>query len=416
MRFPSLLSAGRGKLPTDGTPIVSSSSSPNTSFAHDGREKQLTEPEALAVMPDDHLREPGEVTVEDEQVQKRSLFAYFKTRNFWLVLLLGQILSLCITATNTLTTLLVIAGTSIPAFQTLFNYVLLNLVFTSYTLYKYGFKRWARLLLKDGWKFFLFAFCDVQGNYFTVLAYNYTTIISAQLINFWAIVVVVIVSFLLLKVRYRWYQIIGIIICIGGEGIIMGSDHITGANAGPAVDLLKGDLFALLGATFYGVTNLLEEFLVTERPVYEVLGQLGFWGMIINGVQAAIFARDGLQTAVWTSDVGGYLAGYTLILFMFYVLAPLMFRMSSAAFFNISLLTANFWGVAIGVSAFGYSIHWMYYIAFVCILFGHFVYYFRNSPLAESLKPWLGKNQAKGVSGLGTAKRRIVAAENRDVV
>lgn len=82
----------------------------------------------------------------------RSKFAYFKTKDFWFILLLGQILAICITGTNTLTTLLVIEGTSIPAFQTLFNYVLLNIIYTSYTLYRYGFKKWTRLLLKDGWK------------------------------------------------------------------------------------------------------------------------------------------------------------------------------------------------------------------------------------------------------------------------
>lgn len=81
-----------------------------------------------------------------------SKFAYFRTKEFWFILLLGQILAICITGTNTLTTLLVIEGTSIPAFQTLFNYVLLNLIYTSYTIYQYGFKKWARLLLKDGWK------------------------------------------------------------------------------------------------------------------------------------------------------------------------------------------------------------------------------------------------------------------------
>jgi solute carrier family 35, member F1/2 len=74
------------------------------------------------------------------------------TKDFWLVLLLGQILALCITGTNTLTTLLVMEGTSIPAFQTFFNYVLLNMIYTSFTLYKYGFKGWQKLLLKDGWK------------------------------------------------------------------------------------------------------------------------------------------------------------------------------------------------------------------------------------------------------------------------
>jgi solute carrier family 35 protein F1/2 len=298
-------------------------------------------------------------------------------------------------------------GTSIPAFQTLFNYILLNLIYTSYTLYKYGFKKWLRLVWRDGWRFFILAFMDVEGNYFTVLAYRYTTILSAQLINFWAIVVVVIISFLVLKVRYHWTQYSGILLCIGGMGILFGSDHLTGNNAFPAADQVKGDLFALLGATFYGLSNVLEEFLVSKRPMYEVIGQLAFWAMIINGVQAGIFDRGSFATAVWNSRVGGYLTGYTLILSLFYSLAPLMFRLSSAAFFNISLLTGNFWGVAIGVKVFHYSIHWMYPIAFVLIILGLVVYFCRQSMLAEANKPWLGENQEGGVAGIGTARRRV---------
>lgn len=69
-----------------------------------------------------------------------------------MVLLLSQVLALCITGTNTLTTLLVIEGTSIPAFQTFFNYVLLNLIYTPFTVYRYGWNAWVRLILKDGWK------------------------------------------------------------------------------------------------------------------------------------------------------------------------------------------------------------------------------------------------------------------------
>lgn len=51
-----------------------------------------------------------------------------------------------------MTTLLRDKDTSIPAFQTFFNYVLLNIVYTSFTIYRYGFKKWGKLLLKDGWK------------------------------------------------------------------------------------------------------------------------------------------------------------------------------------------------------------------------------------------------------------------------
>jgi solute carrier family 35 protein F1/2 len=91
-----------------------------------------------------------------ERTQKtktwRDRVAYLLTKDFWFILVLGQILAICITGTNTLTTLLVIEGTSIPAFQTLFNYVLLNIMYTGYTFYKYGFKKWAKMIRKDGWK------------------------------------------------------------------------------------------------------------------------------------------------------------------------------------------------------------------------------------------------------------------------
>lgn len=100
---------------------------------------------------DPTTRDGGFDTATQPQ-RKRVQFGYLTTKDFWLVLALGQILALSLTGTNTLTTLLVIEGTSIPAFQTFFNYVLLNLIYTSFTLYKYGFQGWARLIWKDGWK------------------------------------------------------------------------------------------------------------------------------------------------------------------------------------------------------------------------------------------------------------------------
>jgi hypothetical protein len=47
----------------------------------------------------------------------------------------------------------------------------------------------------------------------------------------------------------------------------------SGKNYG-AIDAVKGDLFVILGACCYGVSNVLEEFLVSKRPLYEVVGQV----------------------------------------------------------------------------------------------------------------------------------------------
>jgi len=350
---------------------------------------------------------PPAHTVAELEATKSGRFSFLRSRQFYIVLLLSQALALCITGTNTLSTLLANAGTSVPALQTLFNYILLALIYTSYTIYKYGFNGWLRLMWKDGWRYFILAFCDVEGNYFTVLAYRYTTILSAQLINFWAIAVVVLISLIFLKVRYHIAQYAGILICCGGLGILVASDHLTGSNGGEAANAVKGDLFALLGASFYGFTNVFEEFLVSKRPIYEVLGQLSFWAMFINTVQFAIFDRGSLAGAVWDSKVGGYLTGYTLILTIFYSGAPIVFRMASAAFFNIGLLTGNFWGVVVGTQVFHLKIHWMYPIAFVLIMLGHFVYYGTEGVLGEARKPWLGENQEGGDDGIGTARRRV---------
>lgn len=355
-----------------------------------------------------------EHAIEALEGKKKAWYAYLLTRDFWLVLLIGQVLALCITATNTFSSLLVNKGTSIPAFQTLFNYVVLTLLYTTYTIYKYGFKKYFKLLLVDGWKYILLSFMDVEGNYFTVLAYRYTNILSAQLLNFWSIICVVIVSFLLLRVRYKWAQILGILICCGGMGILLASDHITGSNGGDPPTQVKGDLFGLVGATFYGLSNVLEEWFVSKRPMYEVLGMLGLFGIIINGITASIFDRSSFQHATWDGQVGGYLVGYTLALALFYTLAPIILRMASAAFFDISLLTGNFWGVIIGIKVFGYTIYYLYPIAFVLIILGLITYFLAGSMLGDSKKPWLGKNQERGVAGVGTAKLKAIKEARRE--
>lgn len=353
-------------------------------------------------------------TESGERKPKRKFFSYLTTKHFWIIFVMGQILSLCITSTNTMTTFLANGGNSMPAFQSLFNYVLLTLIFVPYTLYKYGFKGYGKLLWNKGWKYFILAFLDVQGNYFIVKAYNYTNMLSAALLDNLTIVWVVMISFVFLKVRYHWTQILGILVCIAGVIVIIISDLRTGKDYS-AVDPVKGDLFVILATFCYGASNTLEEFLISNSSYYEVLGQMGFFGMFIIGVQAAIFERDSISQAEWSPKVGGYFAGFTLCLLLLYLLAPIMFRMSSSSFYNLSLLTSDFWALLIGTQAFGYSVYFMYPIGFVMTIIGVVIYFVvQSSPIGESVKPWLGENQEKGIAGVGTAKKLNQSENNRE--
>ncbi|KAF2861407.1 DUF914-domain-containing protein [Piedraia hortae CBS 480.64] len=339
--------------------------------------------------------------------QKNRFLEYVRHPQFWIVLALSQALAITQTGTNTLTTLLANQNVSIPAFQSLFVYIALFLIYGTITICKVTPLGYLRILKTDGWKYLLLAIFDSEGNFFTVLAYRNTTILSAQLLNFWAIAVVMIISLGVLKVRYHIAQYAGILLACGGLGILVASDHMTHSNGGKAKDAVKGDLFCLVGATCYGLANVFEEFLLSKKPVYEVVGQLGFWGMVIMGVQASVFDREHLERIKWTGDEVGYLVGFTVLLVVFYTGAPLVFRMASAAFFNIGLLTGNFWGVIVGLKVFHLRVHYLYPVAFVLIIVGHFVYYGTEGVLGEAKKPWLGEEQEEGISGIGTAKRRL---------
>ncbi|KAG5651069.1 hypothetical protein H0H81_009982 [Sphagnurus paluster] len=104
-------------------------------------------------------------------------------------------------------------------------------------------------------------------------------------------------------------------------------------------------------------TNATEEFFVRKRPLYEVVGQLGMYGTLINGIQAASLEHNGMKMASWNSMTIGLLVAYTGGLFLYH-----------------------------------YHPYWLYFVAFVIILGGLITYfwystraYISSTPMTECL-------------------------------
>ncbi|GAB1518361.1 hypothetical protein RhiTH_001420 [Rhizoctonia solani] len=205
-----------------------------------------------------------------------------------------------------------------------------------------GFKGWGNVVIKDGWKYFILAACDVEANFLVVNA--------------------------------------GILICIGGMGMLIASDHLTGTGQYPAASMVKGDLFMLAGATLYGFTNATEEFFVRNRPLYEVIGQLGLYGMIINAIQASGLEHKDMRTANWNGGVIGLLFAYTIAMLILYTVAPLIYRAASSVYYNLSLLSSNFYGLLFALGLYHQRPYWLYFIAFVVIIFGLVSYFWHSTP------------------------------------
>ncbi|KAK3841006.1 MAG: DUF914 domain membrane protein [Linnemannia gamsii] len=311
----------------------------------------------------------------------RERLSFLASRKFITILLLGQLLALCITATTILSAKLAQGEKpiSIPTTQSFLNYFVLGIVYTGITFYKVGFRGWIEILRRRGLYYIVFAIIDVEGNYFMVKAYSYTSLLSAMLLDSWTIPCVVLLSIFVLRMRYLKLHYLGVLICFLGMGFLVWSDMIAGKDF-PGSDYIKGDLFCIAGATFYALSNVGQEYLVRQRPIYEVVGQLGFWGAIVNGIQLAILERHELATINWTGEVIGYIIGFDIALFLMYSVAPILLRLSSATFFNLSLLTSDFYGLLFGLFLFEAKINEVYPIAYVLIMVGIIVYNIREAP------------------------------------
>ncbi|KAF8199015.1 DUF914 domain membrane protein [Pholiota molesta] len=307
------------------------------------------------------------------------------TRPFILAFLAGQVVSLCITCTNVTTTELVNRGWTLSTTQGFFLYFTLFIVYTPYTIYQYGFKGWGRVMLHDGWKYIILAACDVEGNFLVVRAYQYTDLLSCMLLDAWAIPVCLFFSWLYMRTRYHWTQLLGVFICIGGLGLLVASDELT-SKSWQAIAKGKGDGFMVAGATLYGFTNATEEFLVRKRPLYEVVGQLGMWGFIINGIQASGLEWKAMKEVPWTGDIIGLIFAYTAAMVILYTVAPLLYRMASSAYFNLSLLSSDFYGLLFGASSnLHYRPYWLYFIAFAIVITGLITYFWHSKPEEQGI-------------------------------
>ncbi|KAG9037532.1 hypothetical protein FRB95_005114 [Tulasnella sp. JGI-2019a] len=296
------------------------------------------------------------------------------SRRMLLSLLAGQLVSLAITCTSVVSTNLAMRGFNAPTTQNLFLYFSLMCIYTPYTIYRYGWKGWGRLIMKDGWKYFILAACDVEGNFLVVKAYQYTTLLSCMLLDCWAIPVCMFFQWFWQRPKYHWTQFLGIFIILAGLGMDIASDHLTDKDY-PAANMVKGDIFMLIGATFYGFTNATEEKFVRDSPLYEVVGQLGLWGTLINGIQAAGLEHQMMRDSTWNSMTIGLLVAYTSAMIILYTVAPILYRMASSTYYNLSILSSDFYGLLFGLFLYHYKPYFLYFISFPVTIVGLIVYF-----------------------------------------
>ncbi|XP_020247026.1 solute carrier family 35 member F1-like isoform X2 [Asparagus officinalis] len=118
----------------------------------------------------------------------------------------------------------------------------------------------------------------------------------------------------------------------------------------------------------------LQEFLAKNGDRVQLIAMLGLFGAIISAVQISILERKELKSITWTAGAILPFVGFSLGMFLFYSVVPILLKLSGSTMLNLSLLTSDMWAVLIRIFAYHEKVDWMYFLAFIAVAVGLVVY------------------------------------------
>lgn len=257
-----------------------------------------------------------------------------------------------------------------PMLQSLLNYTLLCVTYTTMLLCRTGDGNILQILKRRWWKYLLLGLVDVEANYAVVKAYQYTTLTSIQLLDCFVVPILMILSWWVLKARYRPIHYVAVSICLLGVGAMVGADLLAGRDQGSTSNILLGDGLVLLSASLYAVSNVCQEYMVKNHSRVEFLGMVGLFGTIFSTIQMVILERNDVAAIQWSWQVGLLFSAYALCMYALYSCMPIVIRLSSATSVNLSLLTADLFSLFCGIFLFQYNFSGLYLVSLVVILIG----------------------------------------------
>nr|XP_031832645.1 solute carrier family 35 member F2-like [Nomia melanderi] len=305
----------------------------------------------------------------------------------WRAIIIGQILSvaLCLMtlASHYINTTYQLA---LPTAQNFPHYVMMCLVYTTWMSCR-G-KDLISVLRARGLRYLLLALIDVEACTLVTSSHQFTSLASIQLLDCVSIPVALVLSCLILRVRYRMVHIIGISVCLMGVGCLVWAgidDNKDAASTG--VNHLVGDMLCLGGAVLFSITTVLQELVLKTVDVIEYLGMIGFYGTILSSMQTAVLESLKLDFFQWyNAPVVIFLEVYCLAQFAFFSIVPVVLAETGATSLHLTLLTANYFNVLCGMLLHQYKFHILYFVSYTLIMTGIYIYAIKKTSIPPNLR------------------------------
>lgn len=269
----------------------------------------------------------------------------------WFVLIMWQVCSILLCSVNVLNTVLADRnGSTLPFLQLTTAYFIL---FVAHI--------WRYQKSDVSWLgYVVVSVFNCAGDVAAVYAYNTTSLSSAMLLTTTVIFWVAPMSVLILKRKLSLVQCIAIAVGLGGVVTIFIAD---GAGESKWV----GNILSLASAVSYAIANILQEKLVYTASVTIYLCRFSIFALPTSGILSGVVEWKSIRDYLWNPSTYAIIFVYGILLFIYYTFVPFVMQFSSAVEMNISLLTSNFFSLAISILVFGQKAEWLYLVGFFCV-------------------------------------------------
>ncbi|EMP35900.1 Solute carrier family 35 member F2 [Chelonia mydas] len=166
-------------------------------------------------------------------------------------------------------------------------------------------------------------------------------------------------------------------------------------------DVVIGDVLVLLGASFYAISNVSEEYIVKNLSRVEFLGMVGLFGTIISGLQLAIVEHTDIAHIQWNWKIVLLFVAFAFCMFGLYSFMPVVIKVTSATSVNLGILTADLYSLFFGLFLFGYKFSGLYLLSFGVIMVGFILYCSTPTRTAEEATTSLPQPASIGFDNLG---------------
>ncbi|XP_046718171.1 solute carrier family 35 member F2 isoform X2 [Silurus meridionalis] len=195
-----------------------------------------------------------------------------------------------------------------------------------------------------------------------------------KLLDCFILPVLLILSRIFLKTRYRIIHYVAVFVCLAGVGAMVGADLVSGRDQGSSSNILLGDGLVIISATLYAVSNLCQEYIVKNKSRIEFLGMVGLFGMLISGIQLGVLEHMEVGNIQWKWQTALLLGGFAICMYTLYSCMPVVISMTSATAVNLSLLTADLFSIFCGIFLFQYTFSGLYVVSLLAIMVGFIMF------------------------------------------